>query len=130
MSIGHPRFLLALLVLLPVIALQVRGYVLGRRDLERLGGLVGSRPGGRHAEGEAASVFLVKWFVSSGFLVVALAGMVLAGADISWGVQPVEEDRSGLDVVMAVDVSRSMLVTDIAPNRLERSLAVIRSVTR
>ena len=130
MSIGHPRLLLALLVLLPVIALQVRGYVLGRRDLERLGGRLGSRPDGRLAEGEAASVFLVKWFFASGFLVVALAGMVLAAADISWGVRPVEEDRSGLDVVMAVDVSRSMLVTDIAPNRLERSLAVIRSVTR
>ena len=35
-----------------------------------------------------------------------------------------EVERRGLDIVVAIDTSKSMLATDIAPNRLERAKPV------
>ncbi len=32
-----------------------------------------------------------------------------------------EVEQNGLDIVVAIDTSKSMLTTDIAPNRLERA---------
>jgi Ca-activated chloride channel family protein len=48
------------------------------------------------------------------FLIVALA-RPQRGFDLE------EVEQSGLDVVVAVDTSKSMLATDIAPNRLQRA---------
>jgi Ca-activated chloride channel family protein len=58
-----------------------------------------------------------------GWLVLALAGgAALSGiAGPRWGSRVVETETKGLNIVLAVDVSRSMLATDVAPSRLERA---------
>ncbi len=38
-----------------------------------------------------------------------------------WGLELVESRRAGAEIMIALDVSRSMLAEDVAPNRLERS---------
>ncbi len=48
-----------------------------------------------------------------------LLGLALAGPQ--YGVKMVEVSRQGLDVIIALDVSRSMLAEDIEPNRLARA---------
>ncbi|NTV51425.1 MAG: VWA domain-containing protein [Candidatus Firestonebacteria bacterium] len=48
------------------------------------------------------------------FLTLALAGP-------QWGSKMVEVRRQGVDVLIALDVSRSMLAEDIKPNRLQRA---------
>jgi Ca-activated chloride channel family protein len=54
-----------------------------------------------------------------GLAVAALCGMVaLAGP--RWGRQTVSTDTQALDLVIAVDLSRSMLAEDVAPSRLGR----------
>ena len=54
-------------------------------------------------------------------LVAAVIGVALALARPQWGFTWEEAKQSGLDIVVAVDTSRSMLAEDINPNRLERA---------
>ncbi|MFO0874821.1 MAG: VWA domain-containing protein [Phycisphaerales bacterium] len=61
-------------------------------------------------------------------MVGALALIVLALADMRWGIVTVDARRRGLDVVFALDLSRSMLAEDVRPNRLERAKLIVRDV--
>ncbi len=54
-------------------------------------------------------------------LVVAVAGVLLALARPQWGFAWEEAKFQGLDIIVAIDTSRSMLAQDVAPNRLEKS---------
>jgi Ca-activated chloride channel family protein len=62
---------------------------------------------------------------------VTLALLVVAVAGPRWGFRWEEVRREGIDLMVALDTSRSMLATDVAPNRLERAkLAVMDLVGR
>ena len=54
-------------------------------------------------------------------LLAALAGVLAALAGPRWGATWEEARQRGLDIVVAVDTSRSMLARDAAPNRLEKA---------
>lgn len=54
-------------------------------------------------------------------VVLAMTAVVAALADPRWGTRSEEVRRSGVDIMFVVDVSRSMLAEDVAPNRLERA---------
>jgi Ca-activated chloride channel family protein len=61
----------------------------------------------------------------------ALALLVVALAGPKWGFTWQEVRREGIDLIVALDTSRSMLATDVKPNRLERAkLAVLDLVAR
>ncbi len=120
MTIDEPRVFWMLLVLIPVVLLQWRELVRGRRDLKLLYG--------QWQHQEIMNLFLVKWFFSSVFFNLALVFLVLAAAGFSWGQEPIEEDRRGLDIAIAADISRSMLAGDVAPSRLDRSRSVMRAL--
>ncbi|TVR05267.1 MAG: VWA domain-containing protein [Spirochaetaceae bacterium] len=119
-TIQEPRVFWVLLVLVPVALVQWRELVRGRRDLKLLYG--------QWQHQEVMNLFLVKWFFSSLFFNIALFFLVLAAAGFSWGQEPIEEDRRGLDIAIAADISRSMLAADIAPSRLDRSRSVMRAL--
>ncbi|TVQ23932.1 MAG: VWA domain-containing protein [Spirochaetaceae bacterium] len=122
MTVEYPALLGALLILVPVVGLQVRAFVLGRRDLLIVGA---------HLDPVAlSSLYLVKSFLTAFAFDVFVVFSILAMAGISWGQVSVEEDRSGLDVVVSIDVSRSMLAADIEPSRLDRAAALVRTVVR
>src|SRR5471032_2216642 len=55
------------------------------------------------------------------FLILAVAFLIVALARPQYGFDLEEVQQNGLDIVVAVDTSKSMLTTDIAPNRLERA---------
>lgn len=57
----------------------------------------------------------------------ALGLSYLGFARPQWGEVAETVQRTGLDVVLCLDVSRSMAVSDLAPNRLERARMEIRS---
>jgi Ca-activated chloride channel family protein len=60
------------------------------------------------------------------FRLGVLAALVVALAGPRWGFKWQEVRREGIDLIVAVDTSRSMLAADVAPNRLERAkLAVL-----
>jgi Ca-activated chloride channel homolog len=59
-------------------------------------------------------------------LVAAVAGALLALARPQWGFAWEEAKQQGLDIIVAIDTSRSMLAQDVPPNRLDKAkLAII-----
>jgi len=56
-----------------------------------------------------------------GCLVMAVVCLILALARPQWGFDWEEMKLRGLDIVVAIDTSKSMLAEDIAPNRLARA---------
>ncbi len=55
-------------------------------------------------------------------LVIAFAFIVIALARPQWDFKEREISSSGMDIIFAIDVSRSMEATDIQPSRLTRSI--------
>ena len=62
--------------------------------------------------------------------VLALALLVLALARPQWGFRWEEVRRQGLDLVVALDTSRSMMASDIKPTRLQQAKWGIRDLLR
>ncbi len=62
-----------------------------------------------------------KRFLKALLLLFALGALVFALAGPRWGSHYQEVSRKGVDIMMLVDVSRSMMVEDVEPNRLERA---------
>lgn len=62
-------------------------------------------------------------------LILAVALLALALARPRWGYHWEEVRRVGVDIIVAVDVSRSMLAEDIPPSRLERARRKLRDFT-
>lgn len=54
-------------------------------------------------------------------LLLALAGLIVALARPQYGFTWEQSKRKGRDVIIAIDCSRSMLATDLAPSRLGRA---------
>ena len=59
----------------------------------------------------------LKWLLA----VAAFSFLVMAVANPMMGRQAAEVKRQGIDVLIALDVSNSMMAEDITPNRLERT---------
>ncbi|MDR1859386.1 MAG: VWA domain-containing protein [Bacteroidales bacterium] len=57
--------------------------------------------------------------------VLALAAIVLALARPQFGSKMITEKRRGVELIIALDVSNSMMAEDIQPNRLERAKRAI-----
>ncbi len=65
--------------------------------------------------------YLIKFL----FLLIAISAIVLAAMNLQKPGQIAHVKRSGVDVVIALDVSKSMLATDIKPSRLERARQMV-----
>ncbi|SEC28245.1 Ca-activated chloride channel family protein [Tenacibaculum sp. MAR_2009_124] len=62
------------------------------------------------------------------FLLIGISFLILALINPKMGTKLKTVKREGVDVVFALDVSKSMLAEDIAPNRLEKSKQVISKI--
>jgi Ca-activated chloride channel family protein len=62
------------------------------------------------------------------FLGLAGLSLVVALMRPQWGVEFVKSPQISAEIMIALDVSRSMLAEDVAPNRLERAKAEIRDL--
>ncbi len=114
MRLAHPEALL-LLLSIPALALLLW---LGRRGRDRA--LARLLPAGEQraalstARGSRGLVRLL-------LLSLALAFLVVAAARPQLGFDYLEVKRRGVDVVVAIDVSTSMLAQDVVPDRLGRA---------
>lgn len=61
-------------------------------------------------------------------LFLAIAFLVIALVNPKMGTKLETVKREGVDVVFAIDVSKSMLAKDIAPNRLEKSKRIVSEI--
>ncbi len=64
------------------------------------------------------------------FLLLSFFFSVLALARPQWGFEWREIKRQGLDIYLAVDISKSMLTEDVRPNRLERTKLAIKDLLK
>lgn len=102
-----------LLVLIPgLIALYVAASILRRRALERFGeaGVLARL---------TASVSLPMRRLKAVFVVAGVGFLALALARPQYGSKLEMVQRMGVDVIIAIDASASMLAEDVPPNRLE-----------
>jgi Ca-activated chloride channel homolog len=64
--------------------------------------------------------------ISLAIVLVTLVLLVLCIVDVRWGKVEREVPQSGIEVMFALDVSRSMMAEDVTPNRLERAKQMIK----
>jgi len=114
MRFGHPHALWLLLAV-PLVGLAyVWGFEARRRRLARLGdaALIARM---------TAGVSIARKWVRAGLVVLALGLAALALARPQAGGRARLAKQRGLDLVVALDFSRSMLAKDVYPSRLERA---------
>ena len=121
MHLGDDRWLAALWAV-PVAGLLV-SYALYRRTV-----LLRRLADARLLPALAASVSRGRAAAKSILLLGALGAIIFGLARPQWDAQPHEVRRLGRDVCFVIDVSRSMLAEDLAPNRLERTKIWMRDV--
>ncbi|MCK9997465.1 MAG: VWA domain-containing protein [Candidatus Krumholzibacteria bacterium] len=103
-----------LVPLLPVLWLLLRSA--DRKAAGRMRILLGEHAG-RHVEG--ANPRLRSWRRFLWF--AGLFWLLLALARPQWGASEVTVTQRGSDIVVALDISNSMLAKDVPPNRMERA---------
>jgi Ca-activated chloride channel homolog len=110
----HTYYLLAGIII-PLLLILFWTYRIGVKNKIRKFGetklvlqLIGNRPKFKHQ---------LKFILLS----LSLAFIILAIANLQFGSKKEKVDREGIDIVLAIDVSRSMLAEDITPNRLEHA---------
>ncbi|MBS1535429.1 MAG: VWA domain-containing protein [Bacteroidetes bacterium] len=62
------------------------------------------------------------------FLLLALCGLIMGLVNPKIGTKMEKVKREGIDIVFAMDVSKSMLAEDVAPNRLEKSKQLVSQI--
>ena len=113
MSFGAPQWFWALAVLPLLIGLYLRGE---RRSAWQLREFVSPRL----LPQLAGNVDRLRRAIRFGFVLLSLTLAITALAKPRWGYIYEDVKRRGLDLLFAIDTSRSMLSNDVAPNRLER----------
>src|SRR5881398_1315138 len=113
MSFGVPEWLWALLLIPLLMALFVRAE---RGALRRLQEFVSARL----LPQLARTVNRPRRMIRFGLQLLGLAFAIVSLAQPRWGYTFEDVKRKGLDLLIAVDTSRSMLSNDVPPNRLER----------
>lgn len=115
MSFGNPQILWLIPVVLPLLTWFL--WLAWRKRRHLMAQFVQSRLLAQLTVGVSA-----RWqILRQALLVLAVGFLLLTLASPRWGFQWEEAKRRGLDIVVAVDTSRSMLAEDISPNRLARA---------
>jgi Ca-activated chloride channel family protein len=110
----HTEYLLLLLILPFLAVLFIYRYIKRRKDLKKVGDpavISALMPDYSQFRRNMKAIIL---FVATILLILALAGP-------QFGSKLTEVKREGIEIIIALDVSNSMMAEDIKPNRLERS---------
>ena len=114
----HPEYLI-LLVLLPLLVLLFAALLFWRSRIMRVIGetklvaeqLLGRIPG--------------RITLKAVLLLLALSIAIIGLANLQGGGRPEQVQRKGVDVIIALDVSKSMLAQDLQPDRLTRAKQLV-----
>ena len=115
MTFGSPPFFWLTVLLGPATALFL--VWTWRRKQQAARRFVGTRLYQQLTIGVSRELQIVK----RAMLALAVISLLVALARPRWGYNDEETTASGLDIIVAFDVSRSMLAADAAPNRLEKA---------
>ena len=113
MSFGAPQWFWGLLLIPVLVALFMRAEARGAKRLREF-------VSARLLPQLAATVNRPRRVLRFGLQLLGLALAIVTLAQPRWGYTFEDVKRKGLDLLIAVDTSRSMLSNDVQPNRLER----------
>src|SRR5882724_200414 len=113
MSFGAPEWLWGLLLVPLLVALFVRAERLGHRRLQEF-------VSARLLPQLAGTVNRPRRITRFALQLLGFSLVLVSLAQPRWGYTFQDVKRKGLDLLIAVDTSRSMLSNDVQPNRLER----------
>lgn len=117
-KLQHPEYLFALAAIVPMVIL----YLLVKRWKKKTAKKIGDAKLVKQLTSNySPSRFLFKFVL----VIAAFSILVLALANPRSANGAASVNRSGIDVMIALDVSRSMLAEDIKPNRIERARQLI-----
>ena len=124
MSFARPDLLWLALLLPALAAAAVLGYGRRRRRVARLLGApeLVRRLGASDLEKPVVGRLVL--------IALAAAALGVAAAGPRWGWTAVEQHGRARNIVLALDVSKSMLARDLSPNRLERARLLARRLLR
>ncbi|OHB47036.1 MAG: hypothetical protein A2099_07690 [Planctomycetes bacterium GWF2_39_10] len=112
MNYGNPNYL----YLLPAIPLLIIGYILVFRkkmkDLNKFASVELLQKAG-------LSINKKRQWLKAILIIVGVLFLIFTLIEPKWGYHWEEVEKKGIDIVIAVDTSRSMLADDVKPNRLE-----------
>ena len=104
------------LYLLPIIPILILGYILVFRkkmkDLNKFGSIELLQKSG-------LSISQKKQWLKATLMIIGVLFLIFALIEPKWGYRWEDVEKKGIDIVIAVDTSRSMLADDVKPNRLE-----------
>ncbi len=123
LTFAHPQWLWALAALPVFAALQFAAHQRGLRLLTKV-------VAPRLRQQLAGSVSIARRVVRSTLVLSALGLLFIALAQPRMGFVEQESKAKGRDVVIAIDTSRSMLATDVAPDRLSRAKLLTQDLLR
>ncbi len=112
----HPESLLGLLVSAIVIIVTILSRRQTRRNLIAIS--------------KNSVEWQVRMFLKDISMAMFMILAVLAMLEPRSGNKPISGERTGLDIAVAFDVSRSMLTEDLSLNRLEMGVAALGQITR
>lgn len=120
MSFAQPNWLYALAVILPALILI---YI---RSEKRMQSRLRTFAASKLASELVANYSPVRQRLKMGIVLLSVLFIAIALARPQYGVVLEESEARGIDLLIALDTSRSMLAEDVKPSRLERSkLAVL-----
>jgi len=114
MIFSEPIYLLLLLVVICLIVLEIMLWI---RKKKLIAGLF---------PGELTDLMFKNWnkrnhLIKIILFALAILFLILAIARPQWGQKTEISGRKGIDVMIAIDVSKSMLASDLTPTRLENA---------
>lgn len=114
----HPEYLYALVLVIVIGLAFVSLVAWKRRTIKRIGdpGLVRDL-----FIGYSRRLFNLRFWL----LLAAFIAIVLGAANLQMGSKMEKITRKGVDVVIALDVSKSMLAEDVQPSRLDRAKQLV-----
>jgi len=118
---GYFSLIISLVFLVAIFYL----WVLGRRRI-----LIERFAEKNLADEISPSASLMRKVIKMLIIIAAVSLSLLALARPQWGFEWQEIKRTGLDILIAMDVSKSMLATDVKPNRLERSKFAVKDLVK
>ncbi len=118
----HTEYLYALFIIPLLIGIVMVALRLKKRAMKRFGNHKVIAP-------LMPDISFARPIVKNIFLLLSLALIIIAAAGLKAGSRLKDVKREGAEIVIALDVSNSMLAEDIKPNRLIRAKRAIKKLT-
>jgi len=123
MRFGQPHILVYLWILVPLILFC---WVM----MQRKGKLVEKFAQPQLIPFLASHVNFKRYYLKLTLLILVFFFSIMALARPQWGFEWQEIKRKGIDILIAIDTSKSMLTADVKPNRLERTKLGVKDLVK